>query len=173
MPGRFRDVITKRTVYANNAGANSGGQSWMSLPLDIQNVKVLRNKLRFIGVERLKFSMLAIHFILVAPQTNRNSSPFNLTEIQSICFMNTYNLKLKKSREWMSSIALAGKCVFFSKSQIARSLSSRTCGVVSCSHQNPAMALRSQCLCKPFTLGGRANDSNPGKTYFFKDVHWN
>ena len=38
MPGRFRDVITKRTVYANNAGANSGGQSWMSLPVDIQNV---------------------------------------------------------------------------------------------------------------------------------------
>ena len=62
MPGRFRDVITKRTVYANNAGANSGGQSWMSLPVDIQNVKVLRNNLRFIGVKRLGFSMLAIHF---------------------------------------------------------------------------------------------------------------
>ena len=71
MPGRFRDVITKRTVYANNAGANSGGQSWMSLSVDIQNVKVLRNKLRFIGVKRLRFSMPAIHFNPGCPSDKR------------------------------------------------------------------------------------------------------
>ena len=44
IPGRFRDVITKRTVYANNAGTNSG-EIWMSTePVDIKKCEAIEQE---------------------------------------------------------------------------------------------------------------------------------
>ena len=42
IPGRFRDVITKRTVYANNAGTNPGEMS--TEPVDIKSCEAIEQE---------------------------------------------------------------------------------------------------------------------------------